>query len=203
MPEFSAPIDSTGSVSDWERTEMSPEAREYYEKTFLRGYKEMQEKVAKTPLAVLIWGPGSAGGDLYEKRVQIRGVLRQAGYAAFFSEEVADEGPAVLTSSKALELIQALVADFIIVIIGSPGSVAEAHDFAGFLHDIGTKMLLFIDSRYIGGYSYKGALSDLKTLYNNVHTYEYPRDIRECFLLGGVQERLRVLRTAKWQARLS
>ena len=197
------PSEANSSELDWASVEMSMEAREYYEKEFLPRYKKLQQQVDQTPLVVLIWGPGQSEGDLYEKRVQIRGALRQTGYAAVFSEEIDGQCSALLDSVKARELLQAKEADFIVAIIGSPGSIAEVHDFAGFLRDLASKMLIFIDSRHVGGYSYMGALSELKVSYGNVETYEYPRDIRECFLMSAVQKRLRVLRWAKWRARLT
>jgi hypothetical protein len=182
-------------------TSTTSRAREYYEKTFLPKYRELQWSVEATPLTVLIWGPGHSGRDLYQKRVQIRNLLREKGYAAVFSEDV-DAECSFPASAKARELLQALAADFIVVIQASPGSTAEIHDFAGFIQDLGPKMLIFVDSRYVDGYSYTGALNDLKVIYNNVHTYQYPRDIEECLLRAAIEERLRVLRWAKWRQQL-
>jgi len=88
------------------------------------------------------------------------------------------------------------------ILQSSAGSIAEVHDFAGFIRDLGSKMFIFIDSRHVSGYSYTGALQELKTLYNNVQTYEYPKDIHECHLIAAVEERLRILRWAKWRAGL-
>jgi len=76
------------------------------------------------------------------------------------------EHPAPDLSAKARELLQAIAADFIVILQGSPGSIAEVHDFAGFIREIGSKMLIFIDERAQEGYSDTGALHELKTLYN-------------------------------------
>jgi hypothetical protein len=181
---------------------MGQRAREYYEKAFLPKYKELEAEVRRTPLAVLVWGPGLSDSDLYKKRLQIRAVLRSEGYAAVFSEEIDADSGDLGNSAKARELLQALAADFIVVIHGSPGSVAEVHDFAGFIGDLGRKMLIFIDSQHVGGYSYTGALKELQTVYNNVHTYRYPEDIEQCHLIAAVRSRLTVLRWAKWRASL-
>lgn len=184
--------------------EMSARAREYFLNYFAAKYKELQAEANATPLSVLIWGPGESGGDLYEKRVQIRSLLREQGYAAVFSEEVDLELPASPgMSSKMRELLQAQAADFIIVLQASPGSTAEVHDFANVLNGIGAKMLIFIDSRFVEGYSYTGALHELTTLYRNVETYKYPEDITECHLSAAVTRRLSVLRWAKWHMELS
>ncbi len=182
---------------------MTSDARAFYEGTFLPRYTEMLRQVLQTPLTVLIWGPGKGGGDLYSKRLQIRGQLRESGITAIFSEEVEVANPFSSYSAKALELCQALAADFIVVLQSSIGSTAEVHDFSQFVADVGRKMLIFIDSRAKDGYSYTGALQELTMLYNNVETYEYPRDIHECHLLAKVEGKIKVLQFAKWRQRYS
>lgn len=161
----------------------------------------MQEDVETMPLAVLIWGPSATGGDLYEKRLQIRGILRSNGYSAVLSEEIDAECGGFNASSKGREFLQALNADFVVVIYGSPGSIAETHDFAGF-QEIGHKMLILIDSRYKAGYGFQGALAELSQTYNNVHTYEHSNQITEYPLLTKILERLANFRWTKWQAQL-
>ena len=156
-------------------------------------------EVAETPLTILVWGPGPQGGDLYNKRLQIRGQLRSIGIAALFSEEINVVGNYPELSAKANEMCQALAADFIIVIQSSPGSTAEVHDFAGFIEDIGRKMLIFIDERAQDGYSFTGALRELKVRYNCVETFSYPKDIEECNLMQAVQDKVRMLQLTKWR----
>jgi len=185
------------------KLEMSARAREYFEKSFLVRYRELQREVESTPLVVLIWGPGAGGGDLYQKRMQIRDELMTQGYAAVFSEDIDTQCGDLNMSSKARELLQAYAADFIVIIHSSPGAIAETHDFAGFLQDLGRKLLVFIDSRHVDGYSYTGALFELRAAYNNVRTYVYPEDISQCHLLSSVESRLHVLRWAKWRGTLS
>jgi hypothetical protein len=107
---------------------------------------------------------------------------------------------AISPSARAKELIQAHRADFIIVLYSSPGSIAEVHDFGGFLKELGSKMLVFVDSRHVKGYGYSGLLSELKADFNNVHEFTYPEDITECHLMGAVDDKLGRLRTAKWWA---
>ena len=51
-------------------------------------------------------------------------------------------------------------------------------------------MLVFIDSRHVSGYGYTGLLGELKETFNNVQTFEYPKDIDECHLTGAVEKRL-------------
>lgn len=185
--------------ANWADMGLSPTAEEYYRNTFLPRYKQYLDRVNQTPLTVLVWGPGESGGDLYEKRLQIRGKLRQANVAAMFSEEIDKDQPVPDSSTKARELLQALAADLIVILQASPGSTAEAHDFAAFIQDIGRKMLIFIDKGAERGYGYTGALSELREHYSNVHTFDYPRDIKECHLLSTVLCRIRVMRHVKWR----
>lgn len=161
-------------------------------------YDALQQAVRKTPLAILVWGPGASAGDLFQKRLQIRDELRRRGHAAFFSEELENSAPESL-SQKGIEFLQAQAADLIVVMQASYGSVAEVHDFAEH-RVINFKFLIFIDEKATDSYSYRGALAELKTLYNNVETYKYPEDIRECHLLTKVMEKVNVLQMVKYRA---
>lgn len=177
---------------------LSPRAQEYFNRVFKPQYERLQQAVQQTPLAILVWGPGVSAGDLYQKRVQIRDELRRRGHAAFFSEELEGMSPTTL-SQKGIEFLQAQAADLIVVMQASYGSVAEVHDFAEH-RVINFKMLIFIDEKAKDGYSYRGALQELKTLYNNVETYKYPEDIRECNLLTKVLAKVNVLQMVKYRA---
>jgi hypothetical protein len=181
---------------------MSPAARDYYERRFLPAYREMLRAVQATPLTVLVWGPGPDAADLYAKRLHIRDELRRDGIAAVFSEEIDIQVPGTGVSAKMRELLQALSADLIVVLQSSPGSIAETHDFAEFVRDVGSKLMVFIDAKAVDGYSYTGALAELQVLFHNVHTYTAPQDLTECNLLAAVREVVRVLRHLKWRTGL-
>jgi hypothetical protein len=185
--------------SDWANANLSPSAADYYQNSFLPRYKEYIERVNRTSLMVLLWGPGESGGDLYDKRQQIRRKLLQENVAAVFSEQIDLDVPLPDWSTKARELLQALAADLIVILQASPGSIAEAHDFAEFIEDIGRKMLIFIDKNAEHGYACLGALAELREYYSNVHTFDYPKDIQECNLLTAVLKRIRVMRYVKWR----
>jgi hypothetical protein len=183
----------------WEKSEMGPRAKLLYER-YVQSISEDYSEIDLTPLVVLVWGPGPCGGVLFEKRKQIRGMLVAQGDVALFSEELDETCRNFAGSARAKELVQANRADFIVVLYSSPGSVAEVHDFGQFMNVLGTKMLIFIDSDNVAGYGYSGLLSELQTALNNVCTYRYPEDIRDCHLVGAVNERLAKLRIAKWWA---
>ncbi len=180
---------------------MSKKARSCYEE-FLGRYKAQLKKIEKVPLVILVWGPGPGGGDLYDKRLQIRELLRSLGHVALFSEEI-NTGPIPPgLSARDLEECQAHEAHCIIAIQGSPGSIGEVHDFAG-LMDIGHKILIFIDESAQDGYSYKGALQELKQRYTDcVETFNYPKDIKECNLVNSVLSKVRKLQITEWRSRL-
>ena len=181
---------------------MSPEARAYYENHFLPRYRQILAEVERTPLVVLVWGPGPAFGDLHDKRLQILRELRLRHVTAIFSEEVDEDNPRIAASSKAREIAQAIAADFIVVIQALPGSIGEAHDVGAFLTTLGSKVLVFVDETATAGYGFTGVLQELRILYGNVETFRYPDDINSCRLTGTVLSKVSVLRHAKWRRSL-
>jgi len=194
----------TEESKDWSTAQMTPRARQHYEKRFLPDYIDYVGKVKEQPLTLLVWGPGELSGgayekSMYQKRVQIKGMLLERGFAAVFSEDVEADYPVTGLSSKAKEILQALSADLVVVLQSSFGSTAEVHDVAEFIRDIGPKMMIFVNQNITGGYSYSGALRELDTLYRNVHPFDYPKDVEECHLATKVIERAEVMRHAKWR----
>lgn len=181
----------------WSEVDMSPRAKRHYEK-YLRWLKRDYAEAESTVLVVLIWGPGAgSGADLFEKREEIRGRLRERGDVALFSEELDEVCRSFSSSTRVRELFQARRADLVVALYGSPGSIAEVHDMASVL---GTKMLTFVDSRHAGSYGATGLLAELKSRFNAVEYFEYPKDIEECNLMGAVEAKLHQLRIAKWWA---
>lgn len=176
---------------------LSPRAQQYYDEVFKVKYEGFQNAVREISLAILVWGPGESARELYQKRLQIRDELRRRGHLALFSEELDGRAPRSL-SQKGIEFLQAQAAEFIVVLQASYGSVAEVHDFANF-RVINYKMLIFIDESAVDGYSYQGALAELKTLYNNVETYKYPDDLTQCHLLTRVLRKVDVLQMIKYR----
>ena len=176
---------------------LSPRAQAHFNAVFAPAMQRLQKQVEETPLAILVWGPGASAGDLYAKRAQIRDELRRHGHAAFFSEDLEGMTPTA-PSQKGIEFLQAQASDLIVVMQASYGSVAEVHDFASF-RVINFKMMIFIDEKATDGYSYRGALTELKTLYGNVETYKYPDDITQCHLLTKVLGKVSVMQMVKYR----
>lgn len=191
----------TSSHADCESLDnvpLSPSARDYYERIFKPRLNKMKSEITATPLAILVWGPGPNNPLLYAKRMQIRDELRNRGHAAFFSEDLSAERPTDY-SQKAIEFLEARVADLVVVLQVSYGSIAEVHDFADD-RVINAKMLIFISQSATDGYIYQGALSELKTLYGNIVTFNEPDDIVTCRLKTLVIEKVAVMQVLKWRA---
>jgi hypothetical protein len=93
------------------------------------------QAVASYQLKVLIWGPGKNSSDkkdVYEKRKQVRDVLRTRRQDAFFSEDIpiiTDETGSGLPLNIN-ELFQSENFDLVINIADSPGSLMEAEKFS-------------------------------------------------------------------------
>jgi hypothetical protein len=104
---------------------------------------------------------------------------------------------------RSAELLQAIVADFIVVIQASAGSTAEVHDTGVLFERLGSKMIVFLDEKSIQGYSHLGLLTELDTRFKNVHRYRYPEDIEACNLLASVIEQVKLRRWAKWHASIA
>lgn len=176
---------------------LSPRAQQYFDQVYKPRFEAFQNAVKQVSLAILVWGPGESAGDLYRKRLQIRDELRRLGHCAVFSEELTGMNP-MNYSQKGIEFLQARSSDFIVVMQCSYGSVAEVHDFANF-SVISHKMLIFIDQAAEDGYSYQGALAELKILYNNVETYKYPEDIVQCHLLKKILVKVNALQMVRYR----
>lgn len=189
------------SASSLDGVPLSPRAQEHYETVFKPRLEAMRAEIAQTSLTILIWGPGPNDAELYAKRMQIRDELRKCGHLALISEELEDTKPADY-SQKAIEFLQASAADLVVVLEESFGSIAEVHDFADY-RVINSKMLIFISDQATDGYSYQGALAELKAIYNNVETFHAPEDIVSCQLKTHVLRKVSVLQMLKWRATMN
>ena len=177
---------------------LSPRAKEIFETKFKPRLAQIQIERTQVPLTILVWGSGPGDAPMYAKRTQIRDELRRLDHAAFFSEDLAAmKKPG--ESEKTFEYEQAKSADVIIVLMVSFGSVAEVHDFADD-RDIASKMLVFVSDAATGGYSYQGALTDLKATFRNVETFHAPDDIVSCRLKTIALDYVNHLQATKWLA---
>ncbi|OLE51315.1 MAG: hypothetical protein AUG51_23620 [Acidobacteria bacterium 13_1_20CM_3_53_8] len=151
-------------------------------------------QIKAIPLRILVWGPSSASpSPAAIKRVQIRDALVAEGFLAVFSEIWADAASGL--SQKTNELTQALTAHLIIILIeGSPGALAEMHDFSS-REDIARKMLVMCPRKYSDGYSIKGAGAILNVAFGNLDLYQ-DGEIENCNVLTRALARAIALREA-------
>jgi hypothetical protein len=129
---------------------LSPEAARLMAQIQPRIQQALAE-VNRTPILVLIWGPGlESTSPLAAVRLQLRALLRAQGHAAYFSEELCEQSNE--HSLRLQQSVQAQQFELIISIPASPGSIAEVHDVATDRR-VGAKLLVFLNEESVQGYS--------------------------------------------------
>lgn len=157
-----------------------------------------QSLIDRSRLSVLVWGPSEQGDkDLYGKRIQIRNKLRELGHEAGFSEDILT--PSVIGAGginlSVAELLQAREYEYIVTIMGSPGSIAEVHDFCR-EPEIAHKMTICINEEHLSGYSGQ-VLHIFEGNHGRIEKFKFPDDIIGCHLLGRVVEQVEKCAEAK------
>ena len=90
---------------------------------------EALDRMRRVPVAALIWGAcPSTHNILGQARLALKDTLLREGHLARFSEDLLD--PECDHSILAQQVAQAEAHDIIFSIPGTPGSLAEIHDFA-------------------------------------------------------------------------
>lgn len=151
-----------------------------------------QSLIDRSHLSVLIWGPGEQGDKaLYRKRVQIRDKLQELEHEAEFSEDILT--PSVIGAGRinlsVAELLQARGYEYIVCIMGSPGSIGEVHDFCH-MPEIAHKMTICINEEHLSGYSGQGVLRIFEGNHGRIEKFKFPDDITDCHLLKRVVEQV-------------
>jgi hypothetical protein len=138
---------------------LTPAAKRYQEEVERRRLAAL-EAVDDLPIAVLIWGPSpTAPTPLSDTRVKLRDELIRNGHLAQFSEDLID--PLSHHGLQVQQLSHLESHDIVFSIPGSPGSIAEIHDFAK-LPRLSNKIVTFLDRAYNDGYA-NLALMELQT----------------------------------------
>lgn len=154
-----------------------------------------------TRLKVLVFGPGPGGGDIYRKRCEVRDRLRRLGHTAHFGEEICktDALKASGLNVSVGEYIAACGYDYIVILMTSPGSIGEAHDFAR-NRRLANKMMICVDQQHRVGYSAQGIVRQFEGLNGKMDWFDNPRDIVECHLSTRVLEQVQKLAEHKqWE----
>ena len=168
------------------------------EEVLLAAAKDLKNRAV---VKILIWGPGPSGGDIYQKRLELRKKLQQLGHTVHFSEDVCTTDLLTRTglNLSVAELIQAVHYDYIVCFMASPGSIGEVHDFAR-VKKIAAKMMICVDNRHREGYSGKGVLHIFEGYNGKLDWFEYPTDIRDCHLASRVIEQIhKVAEMKQWE----
>ncbi len=179
---------------------LTEEAQKEHER-FLDELQRQTERVKQIPLTVLIWGPSEdTSNPVAEKRVNIRNHLREIGHNAQFSERLSNEECFKDLSEKSKEFIQAQSSHLIIVLLeGSPGALAESHDFCNH-PELAGKFYIMIPDSYKDGYSGKGAIKDLSDGYGGVYWYQ-EGEIASCKVLNMAAKRVEARRNIMYRHR--
>ena len=84
-----------------------------------------------------------------------------------------------------VELLQAREYEYIVSIMGSPGSIGEVHDFCH-MPGITHKMTICINEEHLSGYSAQGVLRIFEGNHGRIEKFKFPDDITGCHLLARV-----------------
>lgn len=164
----------------------------------------LEEAFEATKLSILVFGPqvhtistDERTRNLQNKRIEIRAKLEECGHHVRYAEDVVD--PSVGGSSNNpffQELVIMQDYDFIVTIVDSPGSIAEATVIA-MKPRLAQKSSLFLDSNYVGGLV-GAACHNAADLGAHFQTYNYPQDLIECNLLGYIMDRAEKIQKIKY-----
>jgi len=177
---------------------LTDEAQKEQER-FLSELRKQVERIKKISFTVLVWGQSEdADTPVSQKRANIRDHLRRNGHNALFSESISDDACFKGLSEKSKEFAQAKSAHLIIILLeGSPGALAEAHDFCNH-PDLAGKFYIIIPDNYKNGYSVKGAIKDLSDGYGGVYWY-HEGEIESCRVLEKAINRVEARRNIHYR----
>lgn len=165
----------------------------------------MDQGLTNIKLNILVFGPqvhtlsenDLRTRNLQKKRIDIRGALEDLGHNVAYAEEVVDPSLSGPASNAVLQEIAIMKEyDFVVVLIDSPGSIAEATLICQ-NPPIAQKSSLFLDSNYSTGLV--AQMCELgETIGAKFSYYEYPDDLVMCHLLGFIKTRTNEIQTIKF-----
>lgn len=136
-------------------------------------------KVERIPIAVLLWGPSvTSDTPQAQTRLLLREALTLRGHLARFSEDLID--PSCGHSLVIQQVAQAESHDIVISVPGTPGSIAEIHDFAR-VPGIAPKIVTFLDNDWSSGYSNQSLIQLQSLATCRVQLY-HARDLPGCII---------------------
>jgi predicted amidohydrolase len=154
-----------------------------------------------TGIKVLLFGPNERGGDIYDKRCEIRQKIQELGYDAHFCEDIWHQ-EALSASGLNLTVAEYCTAkryDYVVCLMASPGTIGEFHDFAKD-KKIASKMMVCINSKHKNGYTSQGAVRIFEGHNGKIDWFSYPDDITNCRLSTRVLDQIKKVAEAKqWE----
>jgi hypothetical protein len=140
---------------------------------------EAVERIRRVPVSALIWGTApDASTPIGTARRNLRDALLADGHLAQFSEDLFDPGCGL--SILAQQVTQAEAHDIVFSIPGSPGSIAEIHDFAR-IPGISHKVVAFLDNAWSAGYSNQSLVQLQSTATCQIQLYQ-SSDLPDCVI---------------------
>lgn len=156
--------------------------------------KLIEDSLNEIKLNILVFGPqvkvmssDERTRKLQNKRIDIHKELTDLGHEAKYAEELVDpNGPNALYQ----EVVIMREFDLIVILIDSPGSIVEVTTVA-LNPNFALKSQLFLDSDYIEGLAAE-ACRNAKDFGASFDTFDYPKDLDECHLLGKTLNRVKI-----------
>lgn len=138
---------------------------------------QVLEKIGGVRLAALVWGPApDSDSPLSEARILLRNELAKDGHLVRFSEDLID--PDSKNSILIQQVAQAEAHDIVFSLPGSPGSIAEIHDFAR-IPGLSHKIVAFLDTAWSNGYANQSLVQLQSTATCQVQVYQ-SGDLPDC-----------------------
>jgi hypothetical protein len=172
-------------------------AKDFYSRVFKPSFDAFQVAARKVPLVIMLWGPRRRSQVWSETRLQIRDRLQQLGHTVYLSEQLGI--PTSASKQKGVEYLQRDAVDLIVATQLSYEPVGAVNHFVEF-RVIDSKMLLFVDEAAADRHLYQRAVTELRTCYNNVETFELPEDIARDNLLRKIVEKVNLMQSVKHRA---
>jgi len=164
----------------------------------------LAKNITNIVLKILVFGPQvkTLSGDertrnLQLKRRQIRSELEILGHHVRYAEDLVEPDlPGKTCNAFLQEIVIMHEYDLIVTLVDSPGSIVEATTIAR-TPILAQKASLFVDFDHREGLVAKTC--DLaKQLGADYKTYQYPKDLVECHLLGFVKEKIEKVQIVKY-----
>jgi hypothetical protein len=145
-------------------------SRDAFAEAVERQRQEALSRIGAVPISVLIWGPNPAATThVGATRRELRRALEGDGHLVRYSEELYN--PASPYSLLAQQVADVEAHDITFSLPDSPGSIAEAHDFAR-IPSVSHRVVTFVDGEHNTGYANKTLLELQSTATCRVQIYK-------------------------------